>query len=389
MDSGNAASSPLLMGFVGDVVIDRDDPHEVFAEVRELLRASDILFGNLESPYSNAPENAVTAHLVIAPQLHNLEAYPKAGFSVLSMANNHIVDAGHGAMLETQRRLRSQGVATIGVGQNLTEARRPTIVERRGCKVGFLGYASIFPHGYQARSNVPGLAPLRAYNHFYDQAENYVPGYLPRVETIPDPEDHRSLGEDIQALRQSADLVVTSFHWGDHLRPYVLTDHEKRTARFCIDRGADLVLGHHHHALRGIEWYRDKPIFYGLGNFVFDHRLVATDELQAYFDQVDPASYAVCPREGWPLLPLHPDTRMTLLGWTRIERGRVTDVGFVPCRLRPSGQVYPVRPESLEGREIIEYMNRCNRSEKLNGKLVTEAAPLVGGHPSVRVVAVA
>jgi hypothetical protein len=231
----------ILIGFAGDVLIDRDDPDEVFADVQELLGHTDILFANLESPYSDHPEAAFTMQLVpLAPGLSNLNAYARAGFNVLSMANNHIVDAGHVAMLDTQRRLGMQGVATCGAGENLAAARKPAVVERGGKKVGFLAYASVFPHGYEASSNVPGLAPLRAHNHFYDQTEYFAPGYAPRVETIPDPKDHINLERDIEALRKNVDLVVMSFHWGDHLRPFSLTDHEKRTARLCIDRGADL-----------------------------------------------------------------------------------------------------------------------------------------------------
>lgn len=379
----------MLLGFAGDLVIDRDDPDEALAEVRSLLQEPDVLFGNLECPYSDAPPTVLTVQLaVLAPRAHNLDAFPRAGFDVMSLANNHILDAGHEEFLQTQRRLHEQGVATCGAGPNLGAARRPAVVIHGGSKVGFLAYASMFPHGYQASSTAPGLAPLRAHNHFHDQTEYFAPGYLPRIETLPDPTDHEHLAADLQALRNEVDLVVTSFHWGDHLRPFVLTDHEKRTARFCIDRGADLVLGHHHHTLRGIEWYEGKPIFYGLGHFVFDHRLVVTEELRTYIEKADPESYAVFPREGWPLLPLHPDTRMTLLGWAKAEGSRITDVGFVPCRLRPNGQVIAVHPDSAEGREIIEYVDRCNRSQKLNGRLTRENAPVIGGHPSVRVVPV-
>jgi poly-gamma-glutamate capsule biosynthesis protein CapA/YwtB (metallophosphatase superfamily) len=379
----------ILMGFAGDVVIDRDDPHEIFSEVHDLLRDPDILFANLESPYSDTPGVAVTAPVVLVPRARNLDAYAGAGFHVMSMANNHIVDAGHAAMLETRTRLRMQGIATCGAGANLAEARHPAVLEREGLKFGFLAYASIFPHGYQARSTVPGLAPLRALNHFHEGLPEYfAPGYLPRIETIPDQEDHRNLEEDIKALRHNVDLIVTSFHWGDHSRPFVLTDHERRTARLSIDRGADLVIGHHHHALRGVEWYKGKPIFYGLGHFVFDLRLVLTEEVKAYIEAADPESYAVFPRQGWPLLPLHPDTRMTMLGWARSQDGCITDVGFVPCRLRPDGRVVAVDPECAEGREVIDYINQCNRSQKLNGKVVHEGAPIVGGHRSVRVVPV-
>ena len=384
MSSENQA---ILIGLAGDVLIDREDPHEIFSEVHELLQAPDILFANLESPYSDTPGIAVTAPMVLVPGAHNLDAYVSAGFDVMSMANNHIVDAGHAAMLETRSRLRMQGIATCGAGENLMDARRAAVLERGTLKVGFLAYSSIFPHGYEARSTVPGLAPLRAYNHFHEGLPEYfAPGYLPRIETIPDPQDHRNLQQDIAGLRESADVVVVSFHWGDHLRPFVLTDHETRTARLCIDRGADMVIGHHHHALRGIEWYQGKPVFYGLGHFVFDFRLPLTDEVKRYLEEADPQSYAILPREGWPLLPLHPDTRMTALAWARVQGKRVTDVGFVPCRLRPDGRVVAVDVDCTEGREVISYVIQCNQTQKLNGRIVTDGAPLVGGHKSVRVI---
>jgi poly-gamma-glutamate synthesis protein (capsule biosynthesis protein) len=320
------------------------------------------------------------------PPAHNLNAYSEAGFNVMSLANNHIGDGGHSAMLETRDRLRSQGIATCGAGRNLPEARAPAIVEREGVKIGFLAYSSTFPHGYEARAAMPGLAPLRAYNHFHEQSEYYSPGYLPRIETIPDPEDHRNLESDIAALRKTADLVVLSFHWGDHLRPFALTDHERRTARFCIDRGADLVIGHHHHALRGVEWYGGKPIFYGLGHLVFDLHVVLTEEVKAFIGEVDPESYALAPREGWPLLPLHPDTRITMLGWAQLREASIRNVGFVPCRLRPDGRVAAVDPDSVEGKEVVEYVSRCNTSQRLNGQVSAENAPTIGGHRSLRIV---
>lgn len=384
----------MLIGFAGDVLIDRENPHEVFQEVRDLLRVPDVLFGNLESPYSDAPEIAITQPLALTPGIANLEAYSEAGFHVMSMANNHIVDAGHAAMLETRACLKRQGIATCGAGEDLLDARRPAVLERQGVKIGFLAYASIFPHGYEARAAVPGLAPLRAYNHFYELPEYFAPGYVPRIETIPDAGDHLNLELDVGELRKKVDIVATSFHWGDHLRPFSLTDHEKRTARLAIDRGADLVIGHHHHMLRGVEWYRERPIFYGMGHFVFDLRLVLTEELNSsfkefdpeHFQKFDPESYAVGPREGWPWLPLHRDTRLTMLGWVQVDGASVQDAGFIPCRLRPDGHVAVVDVNSAEGREVIDYVNRCNQSQNLNAELVTQGAPNIGGCRSVRVV---
>lgn len=380
-------SPEMLLGFVGDVMVDRSNPHEVFSEVRDLLRGVDVLFGNLESPYSENPGVAVTAGLVLAPNPSNMAAFAAAGFHVMSVANNHIVDAGHATMLDVLSRLRALGISHCGAGGSLDEAHKPAVLNRGGKTIGVLAYASVFPHGYQARSTVPGLAPLRAYNHFYEaEPEYYGPGMLPRVETLPDLDDHKRLTEDIEALRSRVDLVVTSFHWGDFFRPYIVTDHERRAARLSIDHGASLVVGHHHHTLRGIEWYKDRPIFYGLGHFVFDFRLRITPELETYFAQLETDSHAVAPRPGWPLLPLHPDSRMTLLGWARILDGAIVDVGFVPCRLQPDGRVIAVTPDSNEGREVLDYVALCNESQKLNGKIVTGGAPIVGGCESVRVV---
>lgn len=376
----------ILIGLAGDLLIDRPHPPEIFCEVRDLLHEPDILFGNLEAPYSDSPQRAITANTVVAPRALNLEGFVDSGFHVLSMANNHIVDAGHAAMLETRSRLKSMGIETCGAGENLAEARRPAIVERKGIKVGFLAYASVFPHGYEARNETPGLAPLRAYNHFYEFPQFHGPGNMPRIETLPDPEDHRQLEVDLLNLRSQVDVLAVSFHWGDFSRPYVITDHERRTARLCIDHGADLIVGHHHHALRGIEWYRGKPIFYGLGHFVFDLRLQWSEKELRTATELDPDAYTVAPREGWPLLPLHPDTRMTGLAWAKVSRDRVLDVGLVPCRLRPDGRVAVVHPDSEEGREVIGYLRKCNTRERLNGQVVCMETMPIGPHRSMRIV---
>jgi poly-gamma-glutamate synthesis protein (capsule biosynthesis protein) len=184
-------------------------------------------------------------------------------------------------------------------------------------------------------------------------------------------------------------LVCTSFHWGDFLRPYHLTDHETRTARWCIEQGADIVIGHHHHALRGMEWYRGKPILYGLGHFVFDLKLEISEEFKTRFAMLNenPDNYAVFPREGWPLLPLHPDTRMTMLAYARADAGGVSELGFVPCRLRPDGRVVAVDPASAEGREVVAYVERGITSQKLDARITSDGAPEIAGCKSLRVVA--
>ena len=98
-----------VLGLAGDVLVDRDNPPEVFELVQPILDATDLLFANLEGPYTDHPVPAVSAPVLVTPGAKNLDVYAQCGFDVLAMANNHIVDAGHAAMLETQQRLREQG----------------------------------------------------------------------------------------------------------------------------------------------------------------------------------------------------------------------------------------------------------------------------------------
>jgi poly-gamma-glutamate synthesis protein (capsule biosynthesis protein) len=292
-------------------------------------------------------------------------------------------------MLDNIDRLHQQGVATCGAGATLDDARRPAIVERQGMRIAYLAYASVFPMGYEARSNVPGLAPVRARDFWRPAVDNYhAPGTAPHCSTIPDEQDLAHTAADILIANKNAHLVIASFHWGDFLRPYHLTDHETRTARWAIDQGAHMVVGHHHHALRGIEWHQGRPIFYGLGHFVFDLDLQLSAEAEQMFAVIRETAgdYAIFPRPGWPLLPMHPDTRMTIWAWARADRSGITDIGFVPCRLRPDGSVDAVDPDSPEGREVVDYVATCNDTQGLNGRLTTDGAPVIAGRRSVRVL---
>jgi poly-gamma-glutamate capsule biosynthesis protein CapA/YwtB (metallophosphatase superfamily) len=382
--------STAMIGLVGDMLVNRERPLEVFSEVREVLRVPDVLFGNLEGAYTDDPHPAPSATLVVGAPAQNLDAYYGAGFSVLSMANNHILDLGYEAMLETRSRLRAQGVKTCGVGTCEADAREPAIIEANGVRMAFLAYASVFPMGYEARWNAPGLAPLRASNVWRDRYAHYFePGSPPLLDIVANQKDLANLTADIGNARKCADLVVTSFHWGDYSRPFSLSEHETRTAKYCIDHGADLVVGHHQHALRGMEWYRGKPILYGLGHFAADLRFELGEEWTKPFlddDAFEDASYELGPRKGWPLLPLHKDTRMTLLAWARVSCSGVSDIGFLPCRMTQDGLVHPLKLDSTEASEVVAYLDRCNRTQGLKSTIVTTDSISMAGFQTLRVI---
>lgn len=386
--------SEILMGFVGDMLVNRNDPRDAFSEVREVLKTPQVLFANLEGTYTDDPcpvPGAVGS--ACSGPANNLDVYAEVGFDVMSLANNHILDLGYTPMLENRSRLRAHGVKTCGAGDCLADAREPAIVETAGLRIAFLAYASVFPIGFEARSDAPGLAPMRAYNFWRDPYPLFhVPGKQPLVTTVPDQTDLANLSEDIRRARTRADLVVTSFHWGEYTRPFHLTDHETRTARYCIDQGADMVVGHHHHALRGMEWYNGKPIMYGLGHFVFDLRLPwSEEEYNRLLSDMDPtgyfqSGYFTAPRKGWPLLPMHEDTRMTLIAWASAGRDGIHDIGFLPCRLTPDGLVHPLRLGSPESHEVVNYLEKCNQTQGLKSRIVSERAIPMAGFDTLRVV---
>ncbi len=374
----------VLLGFVGDVLVDREeDPSIGFALVQAVLDAPDILFGNAECVLHDDPQPAPSAAVVAITPTSNAVAFGRAGFDVMSVANNHIVDAGHEGMHQTVRLLREQGIATSGAGENLAAASEPAIIERAGTAVAYLSYASFFPVGYEARDAWPGLAPMRSFNHYQQKLPNlWAPGADAVCHAVPLAEDLARLRADIAAARGRADVVVASFHWGDYQKPFHITEHERIFAHAAVDAGADIVVGHHQHIVRGVEWYREKPIFYGLGHFVFD--LALPDGGPAALVEkvtVDPDNddyYGLAERPGWPLHPWHPDARMTVVAWVQLAAGSVAGAGLLPCRLNPLGQVVPLDAGSPEGVGVIAYLQRCCDTQGLSTVVQPGGVELAG-----------
>ncbi|MGW4641278.1 CapA family protein [Sphaerisporangium sp. NPDC004334] len=372
---------------VGDVFIDRDDPSTAFHSAKEFLRGGDVLFGNCEGAFSDAWERAPSSGSPVVAPAVNARPLAEAGFDVVSLANNHSVDGGYGALLNTCATLAELGVSPVGAGADIAAARRPVVVNRGGLRVAFVAYASVFPYGYEAKAAVPGLAPLRAHTRYTPWEPNeWQPGLIPRVTTETLAQDLTALREDLRTARERADVVVASFHWGDFTRPYVLTDHERRCARVAVDAGADIVLGHHHHMLRGVEFYRGKPIFYGLGHYLFDlprlrERLAKDGYLSATGPEDELAlsrrfgEYRIQPKEGYPLLPFHEDSRLTGVAVVRVSAndGPVA-VGFRPAVIGPDNEPVHASPGSEQWKSVVTYLERCCAEERLATRFVPRQA---------------
>jgi poly-gamma-glutamate synthesis protein (capsule biosynthesis protein) len=376
----------VVVHAVGDVFVDRPDPAEAFSLVRDVLGAADIVFGNCEAPLSTG--GGTTHDTSFIARATSAAGLKDAGFNVMSCANNHVMDAGVDVLLATLDTLRSQGIATAGAGTDVVDAHRHAVLRTSShATVAVLAYASFFRVDDAATTEHPGIATVGGETIWHTPKGICSPGVAPVVTSVSDAGDIEALIFDIEQAKREADLVLASFHWGDATRPSVLTDHEQRVARIAIDAGADAILGHHHHVLRGVDLFGGKPIFYGLGNFVWDAPEAWAEgfssETRERMNRL--GKYSIRPRPGYPRLPFHPDSRMTLIARCRFQDGDLHWFGFLPCRIRPDGLVEPLEAQGAEGRQVTDFVRVVCGDLDLPVTIDVDTGERVGGLAAVRV----
>ena len=208
--------------------------------VRRLLTSADVAIANFENP---APDvfRYHTSGTVFSANPKLIAGLANAGIDWVGIANNHIRDAGGQGILQTIANLKRYGIRSSGAGKNLAAARKPAILDVRGVKVAFLAYDTI-ARSYGASASRAGSAQMSA----------------------------AALKADVAAARKAGAGVVIVFpHWGTEYDPTPFAGQQK-LAEAAIDAGADMVIGNHAHWAGAVEVYKGKPIWYALGNFVFD-----------------------------------------------------------------------------------------------------------------------
>ncbi len=264
------AVGDMMLGWGVEERIKEGSDKYPFESVAPILRNSDITFGNLEAPLTTESRKAIWDYtkildkpVVIDGKVHGSSIYCKAdpivakrlyhaGFNVLSLANNHIMDYGEEGLNETLETLTHFNIKTIGAGKDLSEARKPAVFRINGVNVGILAYCDT----YIARKKRAGVAPTK-----------YIK-------------------QDILNLKKVADFIIVSIHQGMDISDCPLKSEIERMHQ-VIDWGANIILRHHAHVVQGVEEYNDGIILYSLGNFVFDYTI---DPL---WKDLDMAKYAI------------------------------------------------------------------------------------------------
>jgi len=256
-----SASQPatLTVAAVGDMIFDRRVKSLVqaaggrapLAEVASHLAKADIAVGNLESPLSSRGTEKTEKDVRFRGDPRGVEGLAASGFDFLSLANNHVLDWGPVALADTVSLLESNGIGHAGAGANRAAAWTPTVAERSGASVAFLGFSHILPPGFVATTTSAGLA----------QGRNNMDAVVTAI----------------REAKATHDYVLVSFHWGVEYADDCNGD-QVRDAHRAIDAGADMVLSHHPHVIQALELYKGKLIAYSLGDFVFDHYSRKTGE---------------------------------------------------------------------------------------------------------------
>jgi poly-gamma-glutamate capsule biosynthesis protein CapA/YwtB (metallophosphatase superfamily) len=235
--------------FVGDIMLSRgvewkirenNDYRYPFLEVREVLQGADIAFGNLEGPISLRGTNQGSEYSFRAdPKV--IEGLNFAGFDVLSLANNHILDWGANALNDTIELLSKNSIDTVGAGASYDMANKPVIRKVGNTRIAFLAYTDLYPDSFIATNENSGISDF----------------------------DLEKIKKVIEELKNNADVIVISIHFGEEYSSEP-SQYQINIARSLVDYGADAIVCHHPHVIQETELYKNGFIAYSLGNFVFD-----------------------------------------------------------------------------------------------------------------------
>lgn len=243
----NRTEGTLRLAAVGDLLLPCDPrgivpdrrPEGLFDAVADIFAGCDVVLGNLECTLPGDGPCVPTEPRVVATE-ELVRAVGQAGFTHVTLANNHMFDCLHAGFTRTRRFVMGMGVSCFGAGDDLSDAFAPAFAEAAGIRITFLG----------AVDECTGVS------QFADQGRWGVA-----------PLDMDRLLPQISKLAEQVDHVVVSAHWGEE-RLGIPSPSQIAQAHAMVDAGASMILGHHPHVLQGLEVYRGAPIIYSLGNFV-------------------------------------------------------------------------------------------------------------------------
>lgn len=341
----------LDLVFAGDLVLDEPSPDHWLAGLKPALHAADVAIGHLEVPHTARRSEMHSDVPAPGAEPAHIPALARAGFHAVTLAGNHIADCGAAGIQDTLDALDQAGIGRCGAGADLESARRPHVFERGARRIALLSYNCVGPEESWATSTRAGCAFIRIDTSDGSRIAPAAPLATP---------DAVSLGElanDIARARADCSLVIVALHKGIVHTPARLAPYEREVARAAIDAGADIVLGHHAHIVRGIEFHRGKPIFHGLGNGCVVTRALSPDSedpRRAAWARRRQELFGFTPDAAYYLAPFHPQAVHAMLGRVRVSDDGRLRVGFVPVHVDAPGR--PRIADEVEALAIVRYV---------------------------------
>jgi len=345
---------------VGDIILG-PDPDFYFTEVSGVLAGADMVAGQLE--VTHTARNPQALRLGRDPE--HLRPLAANGFDLVTMAGNHLMDAGREGVEDTVAWLDRHGIRHVGAGMNIREARQPAVIEKNGVTIGYLNYNCVGPKRTWAGEDRPGCAYLNIITHY--ELEHETPGGPPTIYSWADMDSLKAMEADIRALRPQCDVLVVAFHKGIGHTPAAIAQYERQVSHAAIDAGADLVVAHHAHILRGVEMYKGKAVYHGLCNFVTwaPYLSPSADPNPDSWVRRRIEIFGFEPLPNYPTYPFHPEAIYTMIAKTVIRDRRIVQNRFLPCVIQPDGRP-KVFGRSPEGQRVVDYVKQITRKAKLN-----------------------
>lgn len=357
---------------VGDLVLERADSWPLLEAAAPVLQAADLVIGHLEIPHLEEGTSH-TVHSTDVPAIPGtpgaLDGLAQAGFSMLTLAGNHIYDFGPEGIRETQKLCAARGMQTAGVGETLEEALEPMVAEVDGIRIAVLSVNCVGPRETWASSLKPGAAYIEVTTHYETRGAN--PGGPPRVHTYAEPISLDRVRQAVRRASENADVVIVALHKGLVHTPIDLADYEREVSHAVIDAGAHVVIGHHAHIMRGVEFYQGRPILHGMGNFA-----TVTQALSARPGDAPERSawarqrrriFGFDPDPAMPDYPFHPESRNTAIAVLEVSGERI-DVSLIPCWIDTDARPVPVGRDST-GEGVAAYLRKITTEAGFSTRL--------------------
>lgn len=344
----------------GDLVLDVAPADHWLAGIAPELRTADLAIGHLEVPHTRSGFELEGDLPAPGAAPEHLPALARAGLAAVSLAGNHIADCGPQGIADTIAELDALGIRHAGAGADLAAARAPAYLTCRGRRIALLSYNCVGPEAGWATSTRAGCAFLPIATTDGSPVTPMAP--LAKVTEAA----HSILREDLAAARAEADLVLVAMHKGIVHTPAQLAGYERPLARLAIDCGADVVIGHHAHIIKGIEFHRGKPIFHGLGNGCVVTRALSPDQShpgRAAWARRRRELFGFEPDPAYPLAPFHPQAVHAMLARLLWHDDGSIEAGILPIHVEPPGR--PVLADPTQAQGIIDYLARITLAAEL------------------------